>query len=563
MEENRQKELARQETERLARLPLPPPKAKTLLWLDFCEYWNTLRESPVAPCIRLYVQRWLPVLLPMVETDRFGATKESHPSDLRILPADGALSEDLILQLGGVGDYTFRLNDTRRPWEQGTVCQSQLETKRLWDIYPPVFDVKRLDYDDKKNQVYIKFARARGILPREDEAEKEQADMAQTAVVDSVLEDSRRERARADQIQKEAMDRTEREAKEAKDALAKAQAEAAALKEKEQEAKPGAPASDLLNVVNSVATLAKSLQPAKDDSLTKYLEVQAQREATQRERDKEERDAARLTAAAERKRADDLQTQMLADLQKKIDAPPPTPVAPIPPPTLAQQFQDMETLMGAAKRIAKGGAAAEEEERPGKYDKWLEAAPLVAPVISQIVSGVFQTITFGLQTWQQVSFNAALKTNGSQPQPPTTMQQQPEPGKPIPPSAPQPTPEQVAAQQQMNIILSGVQKLIGPMRRALDNSKTGDEFAEQVIEYADEGRSDYDRIRNVAQTLQRIGMQVQGETEIDKFKNAAAFLFQNFPPFWQKVSTMPTFGTFLEEFFNYDEIASQKEDQQK
>jgi hypothetical protein len=560
-EEAKQKEAARLETERLSRLPLPPPKAKTLPWPDFCEYWNALRELPISPCIRLYVQRWLPVLLPVIETDRFGASKESHPSDLKIQTGDGPLSEDLILQLGGVGDYTFRLNDTRRPWEQGTICQSQLETKRLWDTYPPVFDLKRLDYEDKKNQVFIKFARARGILPREDEMEKEQADMAQVTAIDTVLEDSRKERERTDKLQREALDRAERELREQKEATARAQAEAQAAKA--DEPKPAAPASDLLNVVTSVATLAKSLQAPKDDSLSEYLKLQQEREKTEREREREERETSRQAAAGERKRADDLQAQILADLKEANKAPAAVVTSPAPPLTLAQQFQDMETLMGAAKRIAKGGATAEEESKPSNIDKWLDAMPFIQPVAQSLIGGIFQTIHFGFQTWQTISYNNALAKNGGEPKAPTTMDKPPEPGKPIQPQGPPPTPEQQAQAQQMPLILQGLAKLIGPLRRALNNSKTGDEFAESMIDFTEDGRADYDKVRNVAETLTRIGMQVPGEPGVEQFKQAAGFLFQQFPAFYQKVATLPTFGTFLEEFYEYDKIAAEKQQEQK
>jgi hypothetical protein len=499
----------------------------------------------------------LPVLLPVIETDRFGAAKESHPSDLKIQTSDGPLSEDLILQLGGVGDYTFRLNDTRRPWEQGTICQSQLETKRLWDTYPPVFDLKRLDYDDKKNQVFIKFARARGILPREDEMEKEQADMAQVTAIDTVLEDSRKERERTDKLQAEALARAERELKEQKEATARAQAEAQAAKA--EEPKPAAPASDLLNVVTSVATLAKSLQAPKDDSLSEYLKLQQEREKTEREREREERETSRQAAAAERKRADDMQAQILADLKEANKAPAATAV--VAPRSDVDILEEAVKKQNLVKQLTGRASAAEEESKPSNIDKWLDAMPFIAPIAQSFIGGIFQTIHFGFQTWQTISYNNALSKNGGEPKAPTTMEKPPEPGKPIQPQGPPPTPEQQAQAQQMPLILQGVAKLIGPLQRALNNSKTGDEFAESMIDFTEDGRSDYDKVRNVAETLTRIGMQVPGEPGVEQFKQAAGFLFQQFPAFYQKVATLPTFGVFLEEFYDYDKIAAEKQQQ--
>jgi hypothetical protein len=46
-------------------------------------------------------------------------------------------------------------------------------------------------------------------------------------------------------------------------------------------------------------------------------------------------------------------------------------------------------------------------------------------------------------------------------------------------------------------------------------------------------------------------------------KQAAGFLFQQFPAFYAKVATLPTFGTFLEEFYEYDKIAAEKQQEQK
>jgi hypothetical protein len=416
--------------------------------------------------------------------------------------------------------------------------------------------------DAKRNQAYIKFARAHGYLPREDEAEKEQADMAQATVVESVMNDARAERARADQLQREVIARAERETQQAKEAEAKAKADAAAAITKAEESKPAAPASDLLNVVNSVATLAKSLQAPKDDSLTKYLEVQAEREKSQRERDKEEREVARTSAAEERKRADTLTAEVLADLRKKLD---PTSAVLQPPRSDVDVLEEMVKKQNLLKQLTgRGGSAAEEAvEKPSNIDKWLEAMPFLAPIAQGFIQGCFQTLHFGLQTWQTISYNNALAKNGAEPKPPTNMETKTETGKPIPPQGPQLTPEQQANQQQFQAILMEVGRLIGPLQRALNNSKTGDEFAESMIDFTADGRADYDKVRNVAESLTRLGMSVPGQPGIDQFKNAAAYLFQQAnPAFYAKIATLPTFGAFLEEFYEYDKIAAEKQKQE-
>jgi hypothetical protein len=535
--------------------PFPPPISTTMAFPDFCEYYNRLREMPISDYARLYVQRWWPVLLPVEKQDQFGNIKESFPSDVKVSVNDGPMSEQLILQLAGVGQYKFRLNDNRRPWTQQTVVFSEVEIsdRSLWNLNRAVFDLDRLDLDANRNQAYITFARSVGILPKEDEVEKEKAEMAQATVVESVMNDARQERARADQLQREALQRAEREAQQAKDNEAKAKAEVAA--KVSEEPKVAAPASDLLNVVNSVATLAKSLQPAKDDSLTKYLEVQAQREQTQRERDKEERDAAREAAKAERLRADNLQTEMITELKKKAEPPPAT--AAVTPPTRRQMLEDAVAEQQLLKQLA-GRGTAHEEEKPDKIDKWLEAAPIVGPIVQSIVGGIFQTFQFGFQTWQTISYNNAVAHTQAAPKPPTNMEKPPEPGKPIAPQGPPPTPEQIAQHQRLMFMLAKLEDAAEPIGNAIDDGDSGAVFAESIIKF--KRRPAYDMIR-------ALGEKTQGVYDFEVFKANLSTLMQhpNRGPqtakLWEKVGPLPTFGQFLQEFFDYDEIRAKAEEE--
>ena len=541
----------------ISRTPFPVPDAKTLPFPKFCDYWNTLIQQPVSKYARIYVRRWFPVLLPEeIEDVQSGLTRESHPSEKKYIKDDGPLDEKKLLSDIGVGDYTFRLNDTRRPWEQATIVHGEkLSTMRNWDLYPPVFDKKRLDWDDDANRVYIKWAQSRQFLPQEKDAEKEQADMAQANVVETVMNDARAERARADQLQKEALERAERETREAKEAAARAQAEAA----KSQTWEPNPPASDLLNVVTSVAALAKSLQPAKDDSLSKYLELQQEREKTQRETEKAEREAARAQAAVERARADELQAQIIANLKEATK--PATPQAVVAPKTDVDLLEEMVKKQNLMKQLMGRGGSSQEEDtsKPSNIDKWMEAAPILGPIVQGVIGGIFQTIHFGLQTWQQISYNNALGKNGGEPKPPMSMEKPPEPGKPIPPQAPPQTPEQQAQQAQWNLIMQGVQTLTPHLIRFLDKGKSGAELAEFIIENSDEQRTSYDRIRHLAESLALIGLQIPGANDLEKFTAACRFVFEKIPPLWAKVATLPTMPQFLADFYNYDEIREEEE----
>ena len=517
---------------------------------DLCEYYNALRELPVARYAKLYVARWWPVLLPVEGVDDYGNAKESFPNDVKITTEDGPLSERLILQLAGVGEYRFRLNDMRRPWKQQTVVFSEAEwiDPTLWTLHPPIIEPKRLDLDAKRNQAYIKFARAHGYLPREGEQEKEQADMAEATVVQTVMQDARAERARADQLQREALDRAEREARELK-----------AASEKERAAKPvepPRPTSDLEAMGGVIVSLVNAVKPNPDNSLSEYLKLEAAREETRRATDKAERDALRESASKERERVEKLQDEILADLRKA-----PAVVTPPAPPTRRQMLEDAVAEQQLLKQLAgRGGPQQEETEKPSSIDKWLEAAPIIAPVISQFVGGIFQTIHFGLTTWQQISYNAALTKNGSaEPKPPTTMEKPPEPGKPLAPQGPTPTPEQQAQQAQWSSIMGSVQALAPYLIDSLDEGESGAEFAEFIIKRAPEKRTSYERIKHLADSLTMIGMTVPGASDLEKFMNAARFSFEKVPNLWAKVGTLPTMSQFLSDFFNYDEILAEEE----
>ena len=550
----------RLEDDRIRKTPFPLPAAKTLQFPEFCKYWNTLLSNPVSKYARLYIRRWFPVLLPDEVELPSGLTKETFPSEKTLHPTDGPLSELKLLSFVGVGDYTIRLNDTRLPFIQATIVHCEkFCTQRDWDHYPPLMDVDRLDWDDAANQVYIKFAQSRGIFRRDDERREDKEAMAQASIVDTAMQDARAERARTDQLHKETIARMDRELTEQRATNEKLKADMA----KNQESKPAAPASELLNVVKSVGELAAALQPPKDDSLAKYLDVQAKREEAQLAREKEERDVARTAAAAERKRADDLQASLLADLQKRAE--PPAPGTVVAPPTRRQVIEDAIAEQKALKEFARGGpSASDEEDKPSRVDKWLEAAPVLAPIVQGVVQGIFQTIHFGLTTWQTISYNNALGKNGGEPKPPTTMEKPAEPGKPIPPAGPQPTPEQQAQQAQWNTIMGGIQMLAPHLIRFLDKGKSGAELAEFIIENADEQRTSYERIKHIADSLTLIGVQIPGASDLEKFMNAARFCFEKVPPLWAKVGTLTTMPDFLADFFNYDELlakALEEEDQ--
>ncbi len=552
----------REEELRISRTAFPVPESKTLPLLKFCEYANALRELPVSKYARLYIRRWKPILLPEDKIDeRSGLSRETFPSEkiLTISKDNVPLSERYIMSEIGVGDYTIRLNDNRQPFERATVVHCEkFATPRDWDMYPPVLDLRRLDWDEPDNQVYIKWGISRGHFKRPNGDEQEQSDMAQATVVETLTNDVRAERARTDQLQQEARERAEREAKEAKDALARAQATPA------KQPEPVKPTTDLEAMGGVIVSLVNAVKPTPDTSLTEYLKLEAVREESRRQKEAAERKETSDRAAAERARADQLQAEILADLRAKATAPPPVPAVVAPPPTLAQQFTELETLMATAKRIARGGRTEEEAaDKPSSVDKWLEASQYIGPVVQQFFGGIFETAKYGLKIWGEKSYNEALAKNGN-PQTATAMTTDSKPA-PKKPEDPPLTAEQQAHQQAWNTVMSGVLKLAPHIIRYVKKEKTGAELALFVINHADNERADYERIRQMAKTLRSLGIQLPVvQDEVADFVNAARFVFQQVPALWKEVGDLEIMGQFLSDFYNYDEIlAKAQEDEER
>jgi hypothetical protein len=410
----------------------------------------------------------------------------------------------------------------------------------LWTLHPAVIDPKRLDLDAKRNQAYIKFARSHGYLPHEGEIEKESADMATATVATAALEDARRERARADQIQSDQLERARREAAEAKAETAKSMV---------VEPKTGTPAGELLSVVQSVAALATAIKPPADTSFKEFLALEAQREITRRDRDKEERDRAREDAKAERERADKLQAQIVADSQAARVAQTAATVAapPMDEVSILKREVEKKSLL---KQLYGKPAEEEAANKPGAMDRWAEALPVVAPILGTLIQGVFQTIQFGFTAWQNVHHNAAISKNGGTP---TSMT---EPQKPIAPQGPQPTAEQMAQHQALIQNLMMLEAAAEPIQNAVDDGESGVSFAELVIKV--KRRPAYDQIR-------QLGLTQAGEYNLEQFVGNLRQLMQHpqagprTKVLYAKVAGLEPFGRFLADFFNYDEITAKEE----
>jgi hypothetical protein len=532
----------------------PAPPAKTVPFEKFAEYWADLIKLPVSKYARLHVRRWFPVCLPEeTEDSRTGLKREGFPSEKSLTADFGTLSEQRILDEFGVGDYTIRLNDTRRPFEQATILHCEkFATRRDYANHPPDFKLSRLDWDDPANGPYIKWAQSRGILPMEREHEKEQADMANEQIVSQLLNQNKQ---LTDQVINSKPSVTPAPTPPPKSengdggAMKAVVDLATAALNRPQPAIP--PASDPMVMVRGMVDIIKEIKPAPDTSATDLAkQVVAQSETAN----------SRIYQLQK-----DSMDQMRAEL-KEAKAPAAV-VTPPAPRTDVDVLEEMVKKQNLLKQLTgRGGSTEEAVEKPSNIDKWLEAAPIVGPIVQSFVQGIFQTIHFGIQAWQTNHYNDALaaKNNGEPKPPMTTTEQKPEPGKPIPPQGPQPTAEQQAQQQQFQAILQQVGLVVGPLNRAINNSSTGDEFAEKMIDFTSDGRADYDKVRNVAETLTRLGMQVPGQPGVEQFKNAAAYLFQQAnPEFYKKIATLPTFGTFLEEFYEYDKIAAARQQQQE
>ena len=88
----------------------------------------------------VYVRRWVPVK-PIVCCDEFGRAYVEHPSCLKIFKDHGPLTEDLLMEKLGCGDYSFRLNDRRISLQTdpnaATVVYSELSTCGIGALTSP------------------------------------------------------------------------------------------------------------------------------------------------------------------------------------------------------------------------------------------------------------------------------------------------------------------------------------------------------------------------------------------------------------------------------------------
>jgi len=145
-----------------APFPPVPGNMKKIAIEPFCEYFNSL------PILQhehatIYVQRWFPVMKPVIWFDDFGKKHVEHPNCLKLYRERGPITEELLISKLGCGDYSFRLNDTRISIKgnanAATVVYSELQTMRDWAEHPPVLDPKDLDMDSPANTGYITWAR--------------------------------------------------------------------------------------------------------------------------------------------------------------------------------------------------------------------------------------------------------------------------------------------------------------------------------------------------------------------------------------------------------------------
>jgi hypothetical protein len=548
--------------------PFPTPPARTVRKDAFFEYWNELIKLDVGRYARLFCHRWYPVLLPAENENPLAIKKEMFPSEKRYDASDGPLNEQRIMETVGVGDYTFRLNDTRaKTFSAATIlfCE-KFATMRDFDTYPPKLDVDRVDWTDPANAQYIKWGRSTGVLRDPEAVAEEKEQMAAATVTTELIGQANKERERADQLLNAQLDQTKAELAETKTQLERA-------KQEKSMPAPAAPASsqasDLISVVSSVAALSKELVPRPDNSFQNFLDLEKEREITRREQAAEERRRAQEEADRQRARADDLQAQLLRDAKEARTAPPAAAAA--APLTAVQVLQEevskqelIQTLYGGKRRPA---ANEEEPAQESSADKWAAILTPLAPIIGQTISGLFSLAAHGLNVWGEAKYNEAVKAKGGEPQLPSHVKKNQKPGEPLPPT-PAANPAADAQQKAFGQVMGQVIKLVKPIQRALEAGTSGAQFADDIINSAfTAGRADYDRIREIAATLTTIGMQVEGEG-LEQFKNAVATCLlqiknNGVPEVWNELRSVPTFVQFLEDFYNYDEWKAAEEQAQQ
>lgn len=177
--------------------PRPVPRPK------FSLYSN---ESPRVDDRSQAGWNWIAALSPMDKSRCLGYLYREWPVLLdppkgdfkyidKIMAADMPTSDEELARRYGCGDY--KLTFVQTVPDNQELCQIRIANcgaRNLRD-FPPVDrrlgDVSQVDLENKSNKSYIEYLRGRGLMPDQIAGIKKEAEMAETSLVNGVLEQNR------------------------------------------------------------------------------------------------------------------------------------------------------------------------------------------------------------------------------------------------------------------------------------------------------------------------------------------------------------------------------------
>lgn len=430
----------------------------------------------------------------------------------------------------GSGEYRIRLNE--QVSQKTTICFCHIQIHD--EEYPPVIsDLAWLDLHHPLNKSYIEFLRFKGVeIPgdkRQTERQEEE-DMANTEAVKeltgAVTEMAQLAVSTAQRGEKQPVDSATTAVIKGLEVMQQAgNASIAMVKEAAASLnRPAAldPVESLGRLAGTLKDVASALRPEKDDSSTHLmgmLDAILKQQEISRQREGELYTRLLGIQADQINRLQTSVDRLLTEKQAQA-------ATAAPPGSIEELVGKLKSLRSGLKELM----GENEDDRPARRGSLLETLVENAPALLQGLGGV---VSGAAAAWHNA---AVVRTGQGTPIPVTLPTATAESPAEIPPPATG-TAEQ---QQEVRNMLDQLQMLKAPLVKALDDGKTGDEFADDMIELM--GRSMYDQIREAGkETLYKI-------------------LQLHLPDVWRMAQGMPQrFDRFIDQFLSRDEILVQEE----
>jgi hypothetical protein len=527
----------------------------------FFERWREYWEDPeLRPRIMIYGYQ----VYPIIDTRQTETPEQrmKHPRQLtQVFKISGEEEpwtfEDFCRRVG-YGSYRLKMNDqglkgTQQTWTEAVFDQQYGIND--WDKYPAMFDLNWLILDDPRNAPYVRMLRNKNMLPMggRTEEQEEEDEMATSSVVQELsgtVKDLAGEISRsADKRVEEMKDRGtqnqrpvdidqqaavrgldlvvkagEMGAKIIDNAVSKSREVAAATANPVEMFDKALVWAEKMSTGKGNGTGSAPALPAAPDPLVTALLGEVTTLRNQLATNQENQIVA--------------MRQEVADLRKAKETPP----AAVPP---LDPFDFLKKAMGSFKELRaefgpEDSGAASMAGGMGKYERWMTLGTSLLAGAGDLAG----KIAYGIALGKSGAATAPANPGAA---PGTVQQQQAAPSLPPGPPRPPLTPEQEAQMQTINSYRPLVALVEAPLLRALDNARSGDEFAQSLIDFY--GASAFRAIRDL------------GATPEERKQNVVVVLSNLSPRLRERMQQAPQqFEQFLDEFLGVDLGGGEEED---